>query len=266
MYKFIKEHADKMKSTLLTHLNATVAQLALFGKDDVRPEIYQNNFNLKQRLDFKQLCQPGKADKTHSTFTIQNFYQLLDAFKIAFVNGLEVSGDNDLSNLVGDRAMVVRALFQSGSGLRYVNTLDLIKVIVIDSQCLCKGGICPIPSEQCMIKLRFSVTKNRQPVEVFAVPLIYQCFTWLKRYSTNISNNHGTILDRYNRFLKERFNWTSHGLRRFLPNLVIGNTLIGADCNTGGWKSGKVMRKFYIEKGTKFLHLHNIIVSRVSFC
>ena len=145
MYKFIKEHADKMKSTLLTNLNATVAQLALFGKDDVRPEIYQNNFKLKQRLDFKQLCQPGKADKTHSTFTIQNFYQLLDAFKIAFVNGLEVIGNNDLSNLVGDRAMVVRALFQSGSGLRYVNTLDLIKVIVIDSQCLCRGGICPIP-------------------------------------------------------------------------------------------------------------------------
>ena len=85
LYKFKKEHADKMKSTLLTHLNATVAQLALFGKDDVRPEIYQNNFNLKQRLDFKQLCQPGKADKTHSKFTIQNSYQLLDVFKIALL-------------------------------------------------------------------------------------------------------------------------------------------------------------------------------------
>ena len=62
-----------------------------------------------------------------------------------------------MSDLVGDRAMVVRALYQSGSGLRFISALVLDRAMIIKSQGCSKGEVQPVPAEGCVTRLRVGV-------------------------------------------------------------------------------------------------------------
>lgn len=261
-------------NVIIIHLNEALKQLALFRKKSIQQD-FCNGFNLKDRWDFKNLCKSNSTLPADSRILdIKMFKQALKSFIREFRIKPKFSLDSSIfapetihseSDLFRDRYLLVRMLFQSTTGVRFQDTLGLSQTNWVKKSCQCRRyRLCNIPTKECFHVFKFYSPKTKTINETFLTPFSFELFLQLSSFVSNSKNQSETIVKKYNKYLHNNYNISSHKLRKFLPNLV---TLSGSEefMNTGNWKSAKCMTKHYVHNVTKFIILHKIIMKEIIY-
>jgi len=158
--EFIRNHQDKMKAVLITHLSEGLRQLAYLGEDNLQNSFLSSpHFLLKHRIDFSNLSVKNVTKKKESTFQVDQLKVVIaDLKRWHGVNTDTIfpfdDGKRDLKSLIGEKWLVVRVLFQLATGIRVDNSLNVHDAVYVKKLCLknCKGyRLCQYPSKNCLV-------------------------------------------------------------------------------------------------------------------
>ena len=244
-------------------MNIILQQFALFQNSNMFNQlIYNPSFNLKQRIDFKNMT--AKKSKNifnqceKEIFTLKDFYKLLDMHQLYHFSKHDIK-EFSLSELLTDEVMTCRSIIQTCLCLRFQNTLDLLDCKVEKKRCNCTHGtICKYPTINCFNKILFSKSKTGS-FYTYMIDQIYSCFQFLSHFNCNTTKNYDIIYSHYSNFLIKNFHHSSHKLRRFLPNLIKNESYLYSN-NVGNWSSTS---KTIIYKVIYNLFCYTILLKRL---
>lgn len=259
--KFIRNHPDKGKNLLITHLSESLKQVSLFKHKSLEANFNTNNFKLKDRLDFRNLGSSTSRTKRFSEveiFDLQHFKRLYD------MHVLQGACNNPTNqfNMLHQRVNNCRAFLQAALAIRFGNTLDLKETKIISKRCdQCSyGTTCKYPNAKCLDEIWFNKSKTTG-FKVYMLPQVSGCYSYLKRLEGNVSANYNQISLAYNDFLKVNFNLSSPKLRKFLVNLEDVSATTNNLASIGNWASDRVMKVHYLQNANKYIQLYRLLES-----
>lgn len=239
----------------MTHLSEILKSVTFHSKQDISCLIERNeNFSLKQIPEFANSFRPKQKN---------NQQEKLDT-KILFDEVIECLLNHDcMKGNRLDSSHECRFLVQALLGVRLCNTYRLEKNSFIRSKTcqkcsgkkMCKNTL----TSDCFDKLFIFHTKNKKSQEIPILPQIISCIENIKLVDQNTCFEK--IQEKFNNFMRKKFNATSHKNRANLPNLQCD---FSAFNNTGNWLSIKNMDKFYLSKDAKYIMAYCLIKSKMA--
>ena len=198
-------------------------------------------FSLKLLPDFKNEFCKHKVRGVKKIISFFDFGTIRDIYR----QHLSFSHQNGLPE---NDYYLCRLLFQALTGVRVESTYNLkYNSSVIKKICKCDDGCtCTFPTSNCFPRLKIHKTKTSA---VHECPLIYSIFPCFCALSNTVSDDLVKATNRYNIFLKNHFNKTSHSLRKMLPNMVKAMT----GNNTGAWQNENTLQKYYAHHEYKYI-------------
>ena len=165
-------------------------------------------------------------------------------------------------------SMWCRVLLQLALGSRFQNVGCLkkfSKLLNPSKLCQCsKFGTCDVISDSCLYNISFSYSKTT-PFTTYLSPQLLPCYLNICRFDFEIDSKVMT------KFLKTNVHptYSSHSLRKFLPNLVASK---GEELNTGNWsqKSSQIsstLVRHYLSSSTQYpilaAHINQIKTEKI---
>lgn len=249
MEQFIKNHPDKTKHLLLTHMSEILKAVTLNYQCDAFELFKQPNFSLTR---IPHLQHEFFRDRT-----------LNRQKKIVTFDQVEELYGQHSCNLVNHFSC--RFIVQCLLGVRVSNTFNLANASIKEKVCLkCKEfSACKIIKSDCFKRfvIHESDTKTGQAYEMPILPQIFSCINTLVKFD-RLNKPKKEVMESFNKnFMMPKFQCTSHSNRAVLPNLQAALQIYD---NTGCWKDLTVMRKHYLSGDAKFLLAYSLLPSVVA--